>query len=568
MSLAPSTPRLRLSLASTVLLLVLLVAWFWLRGERFIAANGPTFDEGVHLTAGYSYWMTGDFRLNAEDPPLLKLLWALPAVLGSAPQYPELDTSVPINHWQVADRWIYGSGISPRSLIDPARRVNLALGCCTIVLVGWWAFRFWGSLVAALAASAFAAADPNLLAFSCVLSTDLGLAFFSMLTCYFIWEYVATPTRGLLLATGISLGLMLAAKFSALGIVVGLTVAGWAYYASGGTLALPGTQQPKGLRSALELGVRLGVIAAIAAAATYGFIHFDQWGKGLKFQLTRGEHGDGVMYLDGELSQRGWLQYFIVVLLLKLPVGLLLCSALATMRGAVGLAVRAPRDAGVAAVKNPQLWVIVPPIAFFALASYSRVDMGLRVVAPVLPFLYLLAAGLASVEDYRILSRTVVVACLIWSGYAAQSANPHEIAYHNELAGSLTTSTPILADSNLDWGQGLPSLKAWMNANAVDRVYLAFFGTDRPEAHGIRFAQLPSYGRIGPSASEAIPSESKRHIVAVSINHLYGLFLNDPELYSFLRQREPLSTLDGSMRVFDLSDDPDARARIRAQARP
>ena len=43
---------------------LLLVAAFWWQGERFLAANGPTFDEPVHFAAGYSYWATGDFRLN------------------------------------------------------------------------------------------------------------------------------------------------------------------------------------------------------------------------------------------------------------------------------------------------------------------------------------------------------------------------------------------------------------------------------------------------------------------------------------------------------------------------
>jgi len=35
-------------------------------------------DEAVHLTAGYSYWKTGDFRLSPEHPPFAKLLASLP----------------------------------------------------------------------------------------------------------------------------------------------------------------------------------------------------------------------------------------------------------------------------------------------------------------------------------------------------------------------------------------------------------------------------------------------------------------------------------------------------------
>ena len=37
-----------------------------------------TSDEVTHLPSGYSYWVTRDFRMNPEHPPLMKLLAALP----------------------------------------------------------------------------------------------------------------------------------------------------------------------------------------------------------------------------------------------------------------------------------------------------------------------------------------------------------------------------------------------------------------------------------------------------------------------------------------------------------
>lgn len=574
--------RNRLLAALTLILALAVVVWFWVRGERFIAANGPTFDEGVHLAAGYSYWTTGDFSLNAEDPPLLKLLWALPLVLGNAPKYPIEVAGSTANHWQVADEWIYGSGASPRSLLEPARRVNLAVGSCLVLLVGWWAYRIWGSRLTGLAAIGFAANDPTLLALSCVLNTDVGLAFFAMLSCYLMWEYVGAPSRGLLIGTGISLGLMLAAKFSAVGIVVGLGVAGLIYVLRGGILALPEKEYQTGFRPALELAIRLAVIAIATVAATYAIIHFDQWGKGLKFQLTRGEHGDGVMYLNGELSRRGWFHYFVVALLFKLPLGLLIAASMTATIGifkflnsalfqATSTSEGQPSTPSVAnrpCNRNRGFWLVIPPLVFFMLASYSRVDMGIRVVLVVLPFLCLLAGGLAGLRFCRPFWIAIVAVCLVWNGWEAEQANPHEISYFNELAGSHSLGTLPLADSNLDWGQGLPALKVWMDSAGVDRVYLAFFGTDRPEAYGIGYRQLPGYGRVGPVNNVPIPTNAKRQIVAVSTNHLLGLFLNDPELYSWLRARTPVTKLDGSIYVFDLTDDPEAIARVRGLSSP
>ena len=558
-----------------------LAAGFWWQGERFIAANGPTFDEGVHLAAGYAYWTTGDFGLNREDPPLLKLLWALPLVLGERPPYPH-DVAAGTNndHWHIAKAFLYDSGRAPTELLTPARRANLAVGCGVVLLAGWWAYRIWNSRLAALAACGFAAFDPNLLALSCVLSTDAGLAFFALLSAYLLWEYTAHPSRPLLLATGVSLGLMLAAKFSALGVIAGLGTAGAIYIFRGGTLALPGVNPAPDrgarLRAAVDLAFRLALIGFAELAATYGFVHFGEWGGGLKFQLTRAEHGDGVMYLNGERSRTGWYHYFLVLLPLKLPLGLLAAlglSLLASGRGeSRSLAPRvtvssAPRN-GDSRSESPtvgrSVWLLAPPLVFFAAASYSRVDLGIRVLLPVLPFLYVVAARLAAPGCCRVVRLALLGGCIAWAGISNWNAAPHQIAYFNELAGGPVGGLRYVADSNLDWGQGLPELKRYMDRAGIDVIYLSYFGTDRPEAHGIRFQPLPGYGRIGPPGGEAIPPDAPRHVLAVSANHLLGLYLGAPDPFAWLRERPPTAILGGCVYVFDLTGDPEAIRRVRS----
>jgi hypothetical protein len=540
-------PRLALALC------LALAVWFWWRGEQFIAANGPTFDEFVHLVAGYGYWTAGEFGLNREDPPLLKLLWAAPLLFTDAPPFPHAVAEASRgNHWAVAVAWAYESGLPPRSLLDPARRVNLALGCGLVLLVGWVAYRAWGGPLAGVAGSAFAASDPTLLAFSCVLSTDIGVTLFGFLTCYLLWEYAENPTRRLLVLTGVALGLTLGSKFSAVGLVAGLVLAGAVFVGRGGTLAIPG-RDGSGFRVAVEFALRLGVIAVLTLAATYGILHFPEWGMGLKFQLTRGSHGDGVAYLNGAASRTGWYHYFLVAVPLKIPLGLLLALCVS----AVSLAGRAwPPGRGV--------WLLAPPVVFFALASYSRVNVGVRAVLPCLPFLYLLAAGLVRPGAGATVRVLFAVLCLALCGAAVRHASPHELTFFSELVGSPENGANHLADSNLDWGQGLPELKRWMDANGVEAVYLGYFGTDRPEAHGIRFRELPGYGRVGPGGGEEIPEGAPRHVVAVSVNHLLGLYLNDPQTYAWLRDRMPLASPGGCIRVYDLSGDPAAVARVRS----
>jgi 4-amino-4-deoxy-L-arabinose transferase-like glycosyltransferase len=532
-----------------VLTVAILVGQFWWRGERFIAANGPTFDEAAHLAAGYGYWTAGEFRLNPEHPPLLKLLWALPLrIRGDAPDFPrEVAEQTQLNHWHVGMVWLYQSGQPPHELLNPARRVNLALGAGLVVLSGWVAYRVWGRRLAAIAGSGFAACDPTVLALSCVLTTDIGLTVFAFLTCYLLWEYVAAPSSRLLLAAGVSLGLTLGAKFSAVAVVAGLGLAGLLFVSCGGRLGLP-SQAERGFRPALKLAIRLGAIAGVLLAATYGVVHFDQWGRGLKFQLTRTHHGDGVAYLLGEISATGWLHYFLVALPVKLPLGLIVAAGVSAVSLVTGL----KQDSA----HRRALFLVIPPLIFFLLASWSRVNVGVRAVLPVFPFVHLLASGLAASGSCPVFRRGLLTACLVGCGITAWQATPNEIAYFNELIGSPTNGMGYLADSNLDWGQGLPALKHWMDCAGVEAIYLGYFGTDRPEAYGIRYQSLPGYGRVGREGGETISPDTPQKIVAVSANHLLGLFLNDPETYAWLRERTPLAVVGGSIFLFDVSGDP------------
>jgi hypothetical protein len=542
-------PMSAIARLSTLLVAACLAAYFWWQGEQFLAANGPTFDECVHVAAGYSYWRTGDFRMNREDPPLLKLWWALPLALDGRPPYPtDAAESTNHNHWQVGIAFLYHSGVPHQQLLKPARRMNLLIGCGIVLVAAWWAFRAWRSRLAGLAAAAFAAFDPNLLALSCVLSTDAGFAFFALLSCYLLWEYTAAPSRPLLILSGVSLGLMLGSKFSAIAMIAGIGAAGIVHMLGGGALVLPGVRRDANaagrVRQAFDLAFRLGLIAAAALAATYGFVHFDEWGRGLKFQLTRSEHGDGRMYLLGELSTSGWYQYFLIALAVKLPLGF--------VAAAIGALPSLACRAG---------WLVIPPLVFFTAASLARVDLGIRVVLPAIVFFYVVAGGLAEPGRFRAVRRTLLLLCLAWVGHASWHAAPHQICYFNEIARG--QGTRFVADSNVDWGQGLPELRNYMERERLPIVYLSFFGTDRPEAYGIRFQALPGYGRVGPAGGESIPSDASRHVLAISANNLLGIYLKDAETFAFLRNRTPTAVLGGCLYVFDVTTDPESLRLLR-----
>ena len=110
-----------------------------------VIATSPTFDEAVHLTAGYSYWRTGDFRMNRETPPHMKLLWALPLVVVERPPFqPDADQWERNDIWRMGDAFLYESPVHFSDMLNPARAVNVAIGAMLVALVGWWALRLWG----------------------------------------------------------------------------------------------------------------------------------------------------------------------------------------------------------------------------------------------------------------------------------------------------------------------------------------------------------------------------------------------------------------------------------------
>src|SRR4051812_7436319 len=98
--------------------LAVLVGLFWRQGEIVIAENGQSFDEAVHLAAGCAYWKTGHFEVNAEDPPLLKLWWALPFVLsGDGGDLRSMINETAADEWQLGNKLLHESGRLPSALL-------------------------------------------------------------------------------------------------------------------------------------------------------------------------------------------------------------------------------------------------------------------------------------------------------------------------------------------------------------------------------------------------------------------------------------------------------------------
>src|SRR5262249_56911086 len=64
-------------------LVTLLIATAGVLEVRSALGETQTWDEGIHISAGYAYLSRGDYSWNVEHPPLVKIFCALPLrVLG------------------------------------------------------------------------------------------------------------------------------------------------------------------------------------------------------------------------------------------------------------------------------------------------------------------------------------------------------------------------------------------------------------------------------------------------------------------------------------------------------
>lgn len=62
----------------TLLMFAVLLGFYGFQLWYHATRTSATIDEPFHILAGYRYWQCGDYGINPEHPPLLKLLATLP----------------------------------------------------------------------------------------------------------------------------------------------------------------------------------------------------------------------------------------------------------------------------------------------------------------------------------------------------------------------------------------------------------------------------------------------------------------------------------------------------------
>ena len=538
---------------AAIFLLLLFVA----QGLFFIRANSQTIDEAMHVAAGYSYLAKGDFRIEPQNPPLIKELLALPLFLAyRLPFNPDPQQWCDADGFSIGQDVLYESTIPADQMLAWSRVPNLLFGVLLVALTGWWAYRLWGNR-AALLAMALAALEPNLVAHSSLVTTDIGVTLFIFLTVYLFWEYVNRPTWTFLVGTGISTGMALVAKYSAVLLIpiIALIVAA-SLLKGKPDVPLPKTWNPnpprhKLLQAAAVLSLIL-FVALLAIPPAYLFQGFKPWLFGFQQFLTLSQEGLPAFFF-GEYSWHNWWGYFPLAFLIKTPMGTLVIVTISLVfyRSGSPLGYR------------QAIFLVLPVTLIFLAMTQAKTNIGLRHILPVYPFLLVLASRTATLHLRRpSLALLLIGIPLACTAISSLRIAPHQLAYFNESVGGPEQGYRYLSDSNLDWGQDLKGLKAYIEREKLPIIYLSYFGTAPPAYYGIRYQDVASKGALGPPPPEKVPTDAPRKILAISAYNLQDVSKADNPSFRWLWTRRPIAKIGYSIFVYDLTNDQEGLIKL------
>jgi hypothetical protein len=269
-------------------------------------------------------------------------------------------------------------------------------------------------------------------------------------------------------------------------------------------------------------------------------------------------------YLLGQRSLSGFPMYFPLAFAFKTPL-----TTLVVLGGAAGLGIGAfvagkQRSKAQARGDRWLAWwsgacLAIPVLIYGTSAMRSNLNLGIRHLLPIYPYLYV-AAGLAAAHAVRRWGRNAVLGlAALGLALAAETlpAFPNFIPFFNVAAARTSRDKlKLLSDSNLDWGQDLKLLVRWQQANPSIPLYLAYFGRADPRYYGLRFTNVPFGGFAGYRVSEGpnpkiLPPAGTMPdgpgVLAISATHLQGTYdiasVEDP--YAAMRKQEPIDVLGG-----------------------
>ncbi len=499
--------------------------------------HSPTHLEPAFLASGVSHWQFGRFELYRVNPPLVRMVAALPVlVVGCNTDWSRYRNGPGTRaEFPVGEDFIKANGPALIPLLIYARWACIPFNLIGAYFAYRWAKELYGG-GAGLATLALYVFEPNLLAHGELITPDGACTAFGILAGFTFWRWLKRPSWNRAAIAAGALGIANLSKMSWL-ILFGLWPFLWLVwrwmdpgshgskqrsvgrpaFASGGesqSLRHPPLIQLAGvlflavyvinLGYAFDgFGVPLGefqfvstVLTGLEKTGTPGNRFRDSWVESLPVPLPR-QYVLGVdsqkkdlegfaqkSYLRGEWKSGGWWYYYLYGFLVKVPCGTWAIFALVVLSRLFSRRRPVPfRD---------ELVLLLPALVLLVVvSSQTEFNIHLRYVFPSLGFVLIFLGQsccrvpsgclnrIMSPATLAILSLSYTVCSLTW-------IYPHHLAYFNDFIGGPSNGHRHLLGSSFDWGQDLLYLRQFAadtgvrigsvkNGYQIDEKYFTHF---------------------------------------------------------------------------------------------
>jgi hypothetical protein len=434
-----------------------------------------TTDEPAHLAAGIEWIQNGTYTYEDQHPPLARVAGALGLYLTGS-------------RW-TRNKDMYMEGFL---LLGQNKRYNKALFYSRLFMLPFfwvaaaavycWGRRVGSGVVAVLSVLLFTTM-PAVLAHAGLATTDMALTAFASATLVASLYWVEKPGWGRSCVLGALLGLALLSKFSTLAF---LPAAWLLMYLTRLCRDRPGTQAE--LRRVTGLVPWAVMSLAVAAFLVWAGYRFDvgpvdylqarlpapAFFTGIRYVFLH-NNGGHLAYLLGQRSQTGFWYYYPVVLGVKTPLAtliLVLAAILFAIRWRDGRSLAMP---------------MAMVAALLLVGLFSHINIGVRHILPIYTG-FAICGGVALDRMFQAKQAWLVAVgsmLLLWQVASGALVHPDYIAYTNELAGRHPER--ILADSDLDWNQGMRGLALRLQELGVRRLTFKIASSGYMIANGHSF---------------------------------------------------------------------------------
>jgi tetratricopeptide (TPR) repeat protein len=458
-------------------------------------------------------------------------------------------------------------------------RMAAAILSLTLGLLVFLAAREMFGVAAALFALTLLVFEPNMIAHGAYVTTDMGVSCFMFASIYAFYRFVRVPFLGRLVTVGLATGLALASKHSALlllpiGIALVLTEIVW----------IPSGKLAADRRTiALRLSRAFLAVSAIAVVVLWAFYGFRYQARpaGLQLSPSLAEYVQGLKgieprfylalarwhilpesylygltdvrqisdwfptYVLGKVYAHGVWFYFPAAFIIKSTgafMGLLLLAGFAIVTGKLRK-------------RRAIFFLTIPPIVYLLISIHTNLNIGVRHILPMYPFLCVLIGG-AVVKLANIDRQWAYVAGLLlaWHVVSASRAFPNYLAYSNEFWGGPADTYKYLTDSNTDWGQQLKDVKKYLDQRGIRDCWFAYFVEPSIQfsAYGIPCKPLPTADSWWTHYQIDTPAIIQGPVL-ISAATLTGYEFGSNALNPYLQfqQVRPVDEIDDGVFVYD-----------------